>query len=271
MSSPYRKLLSSKRSTGRTEEQSTRARTHTHSVLSTILAANTRCFKVALGARCGADRRDARKNPQAGLFPPLLLRMNSAAPSLLQLELLPHPQYYNSYAVSIKNQQPVAMSVIEELRQNNPALTTINIALRSVPSDADLAQALEQNPFVTVIWVDLEGEQRADWNSLLRVIATRANLETVRFEHVTLGLSSRKKYTSTRQLGSRILASDSTEHHHSKCRVLRHSSSQRYFYICGNRIFNHISLFLEPVSLCPHGTGTRSQMSGGGTATQHQH
>ena len=47
--------------------------------------------------------------------------------------------------------------------------------------DAVLAQALEQNPFVTEIVLHLFGEQRrADWNSLLRVIATRSNLETVK-------------------------------------------------------------------------------------------
>ena len=73
------------------------------------------------------------------------------------------------------------MSVIEELRQNDPDNTEINIDLHEEPSDADLAQALQQNPFVTEIDLSLEGEQhRADWNSFLHVIATRANLETVR-------------------------------------------------------------------------------------------
>ena len=73
------------------------------------------------------------------------------------------------------------MSVVEELRQNDPE-TSIIIYLRDERSDADLAQALEQNPFVTEIEIDFHfrgREQRADWDSLLRVIATRANLEAV--------------------------------------------------------------------------------------------
>ena len=49
-------------------------------------------------------------------------------------------------------------------------------------SDADLAQALEQNPFVTEIVLDFSREQRVHWNHLLRVIAMRTNLETVKLE-----------------------------------------------------------------------------------------
>jgi len=51
--------------------------------------------------------------------------------------------------------------------------------LRDETSDADLAQALEQNLFVTEIEMSLDGERGANWNYLLRVIATRANLKTV--------------------------------------------------------------------------------------------
>jgi len=72
------------------------------------------------------------------------------------------------------------VGLIEMLRQNDPARTTCYILLRLEPSDADLAQALEQNPFVTQIEIGLEGEERANWTSLLRVIATRSNLETVK-------------------------------------------------------------------------------------------
>ena len=76
------------------------------------------------------------------------------------------------------------MSVVQRLRQNDPAETRIHIDLRIEPSDADLAEALEQNPFVAEIEFNLYSEyseQRADyWNSLRRVIATRANLETVK-------------------------------------------------------------------------------------------
>ena len=72
------------------------------------------------------------------------------------------------------------MSVIEELRQNDPARTRFYIRLRDQRSDAELAQALEQNAFVRKIELNLFEEPRADWNILLRVIATRANLDTVK-------------------------------------------------------------------------------------------
>jgi len=73
------------------------------------------------------------------------------------------------------------MSVIEELRQNDPARTRISIGLCDQRSDADLAQALQQNPFVKAIELNVDGEERAnDWVSLLRVIATRANLKKVK-------------------------------------------------------------------------------------------
>ena len=73
------------------------------------------------------------------------------------------------------------MSVVEELRQNDPARTHIVIRLIGTgeTSDADLARALQENPFVTAITLNLEGVQRTDWNSLLQVIATRAKLEKV--------------------------------------------------------------------------------------------
>jgi len=73
------------------------------------------------------------------------------------------------------------MSVVGELRENDPAKLLIRIDLSDEPSDADLAQALERNLFVTDIILGLKGVQRADdWNSLVRVIATRANLEKVK-------------------------------------------------------------------------------------------
>ena len=84
---------------------------------------------------------------------------------------------------NITSSQP-AMSVVDALRQNNPATTSIIIHLRHETSDADLAQALEQNPFITEIDLYLnDGAVRGlDWNSLLRVIAMRANLETVKVQ-----------------------------------------------------------------------------------------
>jgi len=74
------------------------------------------------------------------------------------------------------------MSVIDRLRQNDPATRKINISLQHETSDVDLAQSLEQNPFITAITVDLEGVQTSNWSNLWRVIATRANLETVKLK-----------------------------------------------------------------------------------------
>ena len=71
------------------------------------------------------------------------------------------------------------MSILEILRQNDPEDTEIRIELRDETSDAALARALEQNPFVTDIVLDLEGVEQTDWDSLLRVMAARANLRKV--------------------------------------------------------------------------------------------
>ena len=73
------------------------------------------------------------------------------------------------------------MSVIDTLRQNDPATTNISIPLRNheIYSNAELAQALEQNPFVTEITVNFEQAVLADWGSLLRVMATRESLVKV--------------------------------------------------------------------------------------------
>jgi len=73
------------------------------------------------------------------------------------------------------------MSAVELLRRNDPERTFFRIELREETSDADLAQALEGNPFVTDLVLDLSfGERGGDWNSLLRVLATRVKLETVK-------------------------------------------------------------------------------------------
>jgi len=73
------------------------------------------------------------------------------------------------------------MSVVEELRRNDPARDPwIRIALRDhEDSKADLAQALEQNLFVTEIRFDLAGVRTTDWETLLRVIVMRENLGKV--------------------------------------------------------------------------------------------
>ena len=70
------------------------------------------------------------------------------------------------------------MSIVDRLRQNDPERTSIDINLCLETSDADLAQALEQNPFITAITV-LVGRQTTNWGALLYVIETRANLEDV--------------------------------------------------------------------------------------------
>ena len=75
------------------------------------------------------------------------------------------------------------MSVEELLRQNDPERTDIVIWLRDrdARSDSALAQALQQNPYVRELELKLRGVQRTNnWNFLLRVIATHANLETVK-------------------------------------------------------------------------------------------
>ena len=72
------------------------------------------------------------------------------------------------------------MSAVHQLRRNDPARTGIYISLCHETSDANLAQALAQNPFVTSICVDLDDDsQEPIGSSLLRVIATRGNLEVV--------------------------------------------------------------------------------------------
>ena len=84
------------------------------------------------------------------------------------------------------------MTVVGVLRRNDPDIKYIHIFLLDEAyetSDAELARALEENPFVTEIDIDPEGDldvlgyneepQWPDWNSFLRVIATRANLEKV--------------------------------------------------------------------------------------------
>ena len=93
-------------------------------------------------------------------------------------------------------------AVAEAVRQNDPARTRFSILLPDETWDADLAEALEQNPFVMDIVLGLERVQQANWNSLLRVIATRAN----------------------HTIGGVDLA----------------MSFHRYIYVCGQCVFNHI-------------------------------
>jgi len=78
------------------------------------------------------------------------------------------------------------MSVVALLRQNDPTRSSILIRLRREVDDSTLAQALEQNEFVTHVELDLTDliniPVTRQWPELLRVIATREQLETVRLE-----------------------------------------------------------------------------------------
>jgi len=90
------------------------------------------------------------------------------------------------------------MSVVNTLRQNNPRSACITIVLGRETLDADLAQALQHNPFVREITLDLHGggeQGAADWTSLLRVIATRANLETVKVRDAVISVYRRRSET----------------------------------------------------------------------------
>lgn len=72
-------------------------------------------------------------------------------------------------------------SVVQELRRNDPTVTEITIMLWHEPSDADLAQALERNAFVTkitIVFGDLL--RRFNWPLLVRAIAARETLTDFR-------------------------------------------------------------------------------------------
>ena len=71
------------------------------------------------------------------------------------------------------------MSAVDTLRENDPERTSITIDLHLEDSDADLARALEQNSFIMRIVLVMSNVQTTNWRDLLRVIAMRANLETV--------------------------------------------------------------------------------------------
>ena len=102
-------------------------------------------------------------------------------------------------------------------------------------------------PFITEIGIDLEdeweegeGQQAPDWSSLLRVIATRANLENVKLEDAV----DPEERTAPAALGSLHLASNPAEQCHTNSGVALAPSFHRYFYFRGHRIFNHI---LQPL------------------------
>ena len=140
--------------------------------------------------------------------------------------------------------------------------TRIHIDLRYERSDADLAQALEQNPFVTEIELNLEGEQRVDWNYLLRVIATRANLETVK-------LLDRPHRNAPSALVRSIL------------RAIQQNTTIRTVELNWLRLPADISTFVDNASsitsfcldscVMDPASGTRSKRSCGSSSAQHKH
>ena len=72
---------------------------------------------------------------------------------------------------------------VEQLRLNDPELTEILVILREETSDEELAEALEQNEYVTKVTLKLERMRRdANFARFLRVLATRATLRVVDFE-----------------------------------------------------------------------------------------
>lgn len=77
------------------------------------------------------------------------------------------------------------MDVVDRLRQNDPDMQGIKVYVCFQESDADLAQALQQNPFIEEISIifDRLFETRIDNYPLFRqAIATRENLRVVQLE-----------------------------------------------------------------------------------------
>jgi Ran GTPase-activating protein (RanGAP) involved in mRNA processing and transport len=76
-----------------------------------------------------------------------------------------------------------ATELLALLRRNDPSQTSVNINLSSFSDDDELSQALQANDHVNEIhlyWYNLGWENIiSNWDSLLRVIATRQTLETV--------------------------------------------------------------------------------------------
>ena len=64
------------------------------------------------------------------------------------------------------------------LRENNPQRNEIYIQLDEEEDDAAIAQALEQNPYVSCVRLR-PARRNAPWDNLLRVLATRGNLEHI--------------------------------------------------------------------------------------------
>jgi len=127
------------------------------------------------------------------------------------------------------------MSVVPSLRRNDPTVTHIDINLRNETSDTagDLANALEENPFVTTISVNVEGAaQTTAWGALLRVIATRTNLE-----HVVL----RDAYSVAERNAPPALVS-------AVLQAIQQNSAIRRVFLVYLRLFVGISTFVDTAS-----------------------
>jgi len=122
-----------------------------------------------------ASQRSSTGTEEFGLKSEPPLRQGAGADGHLE-RLLVHLLPYDLYKASISLN---TMSVVEELRRNDPEKTAIRIVLFEESSAADLAEALEQNPFVTEIRLNFILVQTTDWEALLRVIVTRENLGKV--------------------------------------------------------------------------------------------
>ena len=94
----------------------------------------------------------------------LLIATNSAEVGTIERDSL------NSCTMTTSN------ALLQTLRANNPQQTFVYLDLNRENDDAGLAQALEQNPYVSRIRLRPTC-RNAPWENLLRVLATRRNLE----------------------------------------------------------------------------------------------
>jgi len=124
------------------------------------------------------------------------------------------------------------MSVVPALRRNDPATTRIEIHLRNETSDAELALALEQNPFVIAVLLTLTTVQSTDWRDLLRLIETRENLKAV----TLIDSQSAEARNAPRALVSAIL------------RAIQQNTAIQCVYFDNFRLPADISTFVDTAS-----------------------
>ena len=88
-----------------------------------------------------------------------------------------------------EDDEPISMA--DTLRRNDPNISAIDICVshESHESDSEIAEALEQNTFVTKLW--MHGmEEDARWPQLCRALAARAHLEHVGLSGAELRMDS---------------------------------------------------------------------------------